>query len=84
MQILNTLCHLLARDTTPYVLLWELIFRLILCVQPTENTVYRILQLFYNTGTVSKRQYTKERSARKLTEPAHLLVLHLAMEIPAR
>ena len=24
--------------TPHYVLLWELIFRLILCVQPTENT----------------------------------------------
>ena len=47
-----------------------------------KSTVYRILQLFFNTGTVSKRQYPKDKSARKLTDPAQLLVLHLAMERP--
>ena len=44
-----------------------------------KSTVYRILQLFFNTETVSKRQYPKDR---KLTDPAQLLVLHLAIERP--
>ena len=47
-----------------------------------KSTVYRVLQLFFNTGTVSKCQYPKDKSARKLTDPAQLLVLHLAMERP--
>ena len=47
-----------------------------------KSTVHRILQLYFNTGTVSKRQYLKDRSTRKLTDPAQLLVLHLAMERP--
>ena len=38
--------------------------------------------MFFNTGTVNKRQYPKDKSARKLTDPAQLLVLHLAMERP--
>ena len=36
-----------------------------------KSTVYRVLQLFFNTGTV-----------RKLTDPVQLLVLYLAMERP--
>ena len=47
-----------------------------------KSTVYRVLQLFFNTGTVSKHQYPKDKSTRKLTDPAQLLVLHLAMEKP--
>ena len=47
-----------------------------------KSTVYRILQLYFNTGTVSKRQYPKDKSTRKLTDPAQLLVLHLAIERP--
>ena len=47
-----------------------------------DKSVYRILQLYFNTGTVSKRQYPKDKSTRKLTDPAQLLVLHLAIERP--
>ena len=37
---------------------------------------------FFNTGTVSKRQCPKDKSARKLTDPTQLLVLRLAVDRP--
>lgn len=51
-----------------------------LCVD--KSTVYRILNLFYTTGTVSKRSYPKERAFRKLTSPAQLLILQLCLSRP--
>jgi len=47
-----------------------------------KSTVYRIIKLFLNTGTITKRPYPQDRTARKLTYPAQLLILHLVMEKP--
>ncbi|XP_065888536.1 uncharacterized protein [Dysidea avara] len=47
-----------------------------------QSTVRRILQRFFSTGTVSKLQYPTDRASRKLTDPAQLLILHLAMGRP--
>jgi len=47
-----------------------------------KSTVYRTLQLFLSTGTVSKSPYPKHRGARKLTDPAKLFILHLVLEKP--
>ena len=51
-----------------------------LCVD--KFTVSRILRLFRQTGQISKKTYPKERSFRKLTSPAELLILHLVIERP--
>ena len=44
-----------------------------LCVD--KSTVSRMLKLFSQTGKVKKRAYPKEKSYRKLTKPAQLLIL---------
>ena len=46
-----------------------------------QSTICRILR-FLSTGTVSKLQYPTNRASRKLTDPAQLLTLHLAMGRP--
>ena len=43
-----------------------------------KSMVCRTIQLFYSTGTVSKRDYPKESPARKLSNPAQL---HLVWNI---
>lgn len=48
-----------------------------------KSTVYRVLQLFFSTETVSERQYPKDKYAGKFTDPVQLLVLYLAMERPS-
>jgi len=47
-----------------------------------KSTVHRTLQLFLSTGTVSKSPYPKHKTARKLTDPAKLFILHLVLEKP--
>ena len=48
-----------------------------------KSTVCRTIQLFYSTGTVSKRDYPKESAARKLSNPAQLFILHLVIKQPS-
>ena len=47
-----------------------------------KSTVFRTLNLFLTTGSVSKRPYPKERAFRKLTDPAQLLIFHLCLSRP--
>ena len=47
-----------------------------------KSTVCRTIQLFYSTGTVSKRDYPKESAGRKLSNPAQLFILHLVIKRP--
>ena len=51
-----------------------------LCVD--KATVCRTVALFHATGRVSKRSYPKEKSIRKLTVPAQLLILQIVLENP--
>ena len=53
-----------------------------LCVDQT--TVYRILRIFHLSGSVDKKSYPKERSFRKLTKPAQLLIMQLVIERPGK
>ena len=46
------------------------------------STVYRTLQLFHTTGSVTKKQYPKERAYRKLTPPFELFILNKVIEKP--
>ena len=48
-----------------------------------KSTVQRTVQLFLNSGSVCKRPYPKEKSFRKLTLPAQLFILNLAVDNPA-
>lgn len=43
-------------------------------------TVYRIIKLFKNTGSVTKHPYPKDRAVKKLTHPVQLLIFHLVMK----
>ena len=45
-------------------------------------TVWRVIKLFNETGTISKKAYPQEKSFRKLTPPLELMVLHLALNRP--
>ena len=47
-----------------------------------KSTVCRTIQLFYSTGTVSKRDYLKDSAPRKLSNPAQLFILHLVIKQP--
>ena len=47
-----------------------------------RSTVIRTVALFRATGTVSKKEYPKERAARELTTPAQLFVLNLVVQRP--
>ena len=47
-----------------------------------RSTVYRIVNLFNATGTVSKKMYPREKASRKLTNPAELLILSLVISKP--
>jgi len=47
-----------------------------------KSTVCRTIQLFYSTGTVSKRDYPKDSAPRKLSNPAQLFILHLVIRQP--
>ena len=51
-----------------------------LCID--QSTVSRTLQLFFTTGSVTKRPYPKERAFRKLTTPCQLLICHLVVQRP--
>lgn len=51
-----------------------------LCVD--KSTVSRVLKIFHLTGQVSKKSYPKDKSYRKLTSPAQLLILQLALDHP--
>ena len=51
-----------------------------LCVD--KSTVSRTLKVFHQTGQVSKKPYPKEKSSRKLTKPAQLLILQLVLDRP--
>lgn len=51
-----------------------------LCVD--RSTVRRVLKIFNLTGQVSKKSYPKDRSYCKLTKPAQLLILKLAIDQP--
>ena len=51
-----------------------------LCVD--KSTVYRTLELFHTTGSVSKRPYPKDKAFRKLTTPAQLFILQLVLGNP--
>lgn len=51
-----------------------------LCVD--KSTVSRTLELFYTTGSVSKRPYPKDKAFRKVTMPAQLLILQLVLDKP--
>ena len=46
------------------------------------STVCRTVQLFHETGFVTKREYPKECLPRKLTEPVQLYILHLVLSKP--
>ena len=46
------------------------------------STVCRTLQLFHETGLVTKRSYSKECLPRKLTEPVQLYILDLVLSKP--
>ena len=46
------------------------------------STVIRTVSLFRTTGTVSKKEYPKDRAARELTSPAQLFILNLVVEKP--
>ena len=46
------------------------------------STVSRIASLFRTTGSVSSKQYPKEKAFRKLTTPAQLAVLNFVVENP--
>ena len=45
-----------------------------------RSTVIRTVSLFRTTGTVSKKEYPKDRAARELTSPAQLFILNLVVE----
>ena len=47
-----------------------------------KSTVCRIASLFRTTGSVSSKQYPKEKAFRKLTAPAQLAVLNFVVENP--
>ena len=47
-----------------------------------KSTVCRTIQLFYSTGTVTKRAYPKDSAARELSNPAQLFILHLVIKQP--
>ena len=47
-----------------------------------RSTVSRTLQLFHVTGSLSKKQYPKEKAFRKLTDPAKLLILYQILQNP--
>ena len=47
-----------------------------------KSTVSRIAGLFRTTGSVSSKQYPKEKEFRKLTAPAQLAVLNFGVENP--
>ena len=51
-----------------------------LCVD--KSTVSRTLELFYTTGSVSKRPYPKDKAFQKVTMPAQLLILQLVLDKP--
>lgn len=47
-----------------------------------KSTVQRTVQLFLQSGSVSKRPYPKEKAFRKLTVPAQLFILNLVVDNP--
>ena len=47
-----------------------------------RSTMIRTVSLFRTTGTVSKKEYPKDRAARELTSPAQLFILNLVVEKP--
>ena len=47
-----------------------------------KATVLRTVALFKSTGQVSKRPYPADKAFRKLTDPAHFLVLHMVFIKP--
>ena len=48
-----------------------------------KSTVQRTVQLFFNSGSVCKRPYPKEKTHRKLTQRVQLFILNLIMSDPA-
>ena len=48
----------------------------------TYQLYNRTLQLFHTTGSVTKKQYPKERAYRKLTPPFELFILNKVIEKP--
>ena len=42
----------------------------------------RILTIFSNTGTVSKKVYPSEKAFRKITKPVQYFILHLVLKKP--
>ena len=47
-----------------------------------ESTVRRILNIFLNSGTVSKRPYPSEKSFRIITDAVLLFIVHLLLRKP--
>ena len=47
-----------------------------------KSTVQRTVQLFLSNGSVCKRPYPKEKTFRKLTQPAELFILRLVVDNP--
>lgn len=50
--------------------------------QKSWSTVTRTIQLFYATGSVSKKEYPKDKTFKKLTGPAQMLILNLVVTRP--
>ena len=46
------------------------------------STVWRVVKLFRETGSVSKKVYPRERAFRKLTAPLELTIIHLVLSRP--
>ena len=47
-----------------------------------KSTVQRTVQLLFQSGSVSKRPYPKEKAFKKLTVPAQLFILNLVVDNP--
>ena len=46
------------------------------------STVWRVIKLFENTGSVVKRPYPKGKRTKKLTDVVKLLILHVVISRP--
>ena len=46
------------------------------------TTVWRIVQQFQHTGTVTKRQYNRDNLPRKVNHAIELVALHIVLEHP--
>ena len=46
------------------------------------TTVWRTVQLFHDTGVVSKRKYNKDNLPRKVNESVSLMILHVVLDHP--